>query len=315
MAANARRLLRLGHFDGVRELERCEKLGVDVLLPSDAAYPARLFDLKRPPEVLYVRGRFQPGQVCAAVVGPRSCSAYGLRAAGVFSAALSRAGVCVLSGLARGVDSCAHRTALETRGTTWAVLGSGLACVYPEENAGLADRIAESGGVVMTELPLDAEGLSHHFPMRNRIVAALAELVVVAEAGRRSGALITAKEAAELGRAVFAVPGPFDSWRSWGCHDLLKGGALFAHEPEDVLAAISAPFKRSLYSEPRPALPALSPEESKILQCLGSEGLTLEEAAQSSGLDFPRLSSIIFQLELKRLIHRLPGQRYAQKGR
>lgn len=216
----------------------------------------------------------------------------------------------VVSGLARGIDTAAHEGALDAGGTSWAVLGTGLARIYPPENEKLARRLT-----LISELPLDAGPMPRFFPMRNRIVACLSQATVVIQGGRDSGAAITAEQAADYGRRVYALPGPVDDPRSALPHYLLKNGAAWLERASDVLGTLELPLiplnssSNRNSDEKRARLP---PDHAKILECLGSAGLTLEEAAAAAGLDFTRLSTIIFELELQRLVRRLPGQRYAQ---
>ncbi|MBW3535055.1 MAG: DNA-processing protein DprA, partial [Gemmatimonadetes bacterium] len=202
----------------------CERAGVRPLPLGAADYPATLLDLTGPPPVLFVRGDVallsRPG---VAVVGARAATAYGRRSAERIAHLLARNGIVVVSGLALGVDGAAHRAALEAGGPTVAVMGNGPDRVHPAAHRGLARRIAERG-LLATELPPGAEARSHHFPKRNRILAALSRAVVVVEAARRSGALITARLAGEMGRDVLAVPGPMDATTSQGSNWLLAEG-------------------------------------------------------------------------------------------
>jgi DNA processing protein len=200
-------------------------------------YPPRLYDLYDPPATLYIYGDIRLLKMpMIAIVGSRSASPGGLKNARVFAQALSKTGLLILSGLAKGVDSAAHQAALElgAKHPTAAVLGTGIDLVYPRQNIGLYQAISQQG-LLISELPLGAGPKAFHFPRRNRIIAALALGVVVIEAAEKSGSLITARLAAELGREVFALPGPIDGHNSCGCHLLIQQGAKLAFRPRDIL--------------------------------------------------------------------------------
>ncbi len=234
----------------------------------------------------------------------------------VFGGDLAARGVTVVSGLARGIDSEAHEGALSRRGRTWAVLGSGLGRVYPPENGSLARRIVEGGGCLLSELPLHAKPDRLNFIRRNRLVAGLCWAVVVVEGREHSGSKVTAHDALEQHKEVFAVPGPADSPLSHCPHELLRGGAKLACSAEDVLDTLEEGEKRVLHAAaPRPAgaMRSLSLEYSKILQFIGSEAVTVDELAAGTGFDVPRLSNILFEMELQGLVSPFPGQRYAKK--
>ena len=218
-----------------RELALAERCGVAILTLADAAYPARLRTIPDPPLALYVRGALAAADEAAvAVVGARRASLYGLQCADRLSQDLALRGLTVVSGLAVGIDGAAHRGALRAGGRTLAVLGSGLARVYPPAHERLAEEVA-GRGAVLSEYPLEAEPFPGHFPQRNRIISGLSLGVVVVEASARSGALITADCALEQGREVFAVPGPMTSVTSEGTHRLLKQGARLVTSVEDIL--------------------------------------------------------------------------------
>jgi DNA processing protein len=242
--------------------------------------------------------------------------------AGSLARQAAQAGAVVVSGLARGIDSEAHEAALSCGGKTWAVLGSGLGRVYPPEHDGLARRIAESGGLVLSEYPTDASPLSGRFPRRNRIISGLCWATVVVEGTLRSGSLITARLACEQGRLVFAVPGPVESALSDAPNLLIRQGAGLISSLAEVWPELPPGVQEhlSLYDGdgPRVCSPASSkpilPEHRKILQCLGGESRSLDELCLELGIDFSRLSNIIFEMELRNLVMALPGQRYAKKG-
>jgi DNA processing protein len=221
------------------ELARLNEAGVSVLTWQDAEYPAHLLEIPSPPIVLYIRGRLERSdRRGAAIVGTRNPTPYGQAVARDLATALAVHGVTVISGMARGIDSLAHRAALDAGGRTLAVLGSGLDEIYPPEHRGLAQEIAEQGAL-LTEYPLGTRPEAGNFPVRNRIVAGLARAVVVVEAGEASGALITAEFAADQGRDVFSVPGSIYSRASRGTNRLLAQGATPLVSPEEVLSALA----------------------------------------------------------------------------
>jgi len=223
------------------ELDRVERAGCDLLTWEDPAFPAHLLEIASPPMVLYRWGTLKPeDRHAVAVVGTRRPTAYGQTVAIDLATVLAVHGVTVISGLARGIDSMAHRAALDAGGRTLAVLGSGLDEIYPPEHRNLAQEIAGQGAL-LTEYPLGTRPEAGNFPVRNRIVAGLARAVIVVEAGEASGALITAEFAADQGRDVFAVPGSIYSRASRGTNRLLLSGATPLTSPEDVLEALRVP--------------------------------------------------------------------------
>ncbi len=320
----AERVLRLARrLDVEAELSRADLAGARPLFIGEPGYPELLAAAEDAPLVLYVRGRLDVFLPAIAVVGSRFPTAYGRRMAARLAGDAAAAGYCVASGLARGIDAEAHQAALRVEGATWAVLGCGVDRAYPAENAKLAQDIVASGGAVVSEHPMGDEPLKGHFPRRNRIVSGLSWATVVVEGRMKSGSLITARCALEQGRCVLAVPGPADSPLSEAPHHLLARGARLAAGFGDVLDELppgARPPARGLALDIRKEEPhglvgaaALSLEHRKILECLGSDSLTIEELGRSTGLDFPRLSTIIFELEIQNLVGSLPGQRYAKK--
>lgn len=221
-----------------QELADCHAHGVQLLMVTRPDYPAALLTIPDPPPVLYCQGEIlETDRLAIAMVGSRHITDYGAKVAARFGRGLALAGFCVVSGMARGVDAACHRAVLAAGGRTVAVLGSGLLNCYPPEHAGLAGEIAAQGAVI-SELPLHRPPHAGAFPQRNRIVSGLSLGVVVVEAGSRSGALITARLAAEQNRDVFAIPGRIDSRGSLGCHDLIRDGAILVQSVDDILEAL-----------------------------------------------------------------------------
>lgn len=230
-----------------------------------------------------------------AIVGTRDCTGYGDRTARRLAAAIARAGGCVVSGMARGIDACAHRAALEANGKTVAVLGTGIDVPYPQGHARLHAQIAEQG-LVLSESPSGAAAFRGCFPRRNRIIAALAHVTIVVEAGHKSGALLTAKNALDLGRTVAAVPGPIDSPASDGTNQLLRDGAQVIASVDDALALVGfAP-------EPERFPPELSDAERVVWDALGQGAAGVEVVAQRANMSLRDCMSVATSLELRGVI-------------
>ena len=301
-----------------REERRAEKLGLRLLTLADADYPAALPELPDAPILLYVRGRLPPGVARIAVVGSRSATHYGKHVATGLASGLAVRGIEVVSGGARGIDTCAHRGALAEGGRTVAVIGSGLARPYPPENEKLFDRVAENGAVV-SEFPLDFGPRPENFPRRNRLISGLASAVVVVEANRRSGSLITAGHALEQGREVLAVPGPVSSERSAGCNRLIQQGAKLVQNLDDILEELS-PMYRGAILPPTPprevvAVTGLLPDEATLLELLDKEGpLQVDNIAEKAPFGFARVQAALFGLEVRSAVERLPGGHYARRS-
>lgn len=297
-------------MDPAQELERIRRAGFTVLCWQSQPYPRRLRELEDAPPVLYCWGEWQPqDDYAAAVVGTRRASSYGETVARKVAAFLAANGVTVVSGLARGVDGVAHRSALEAGGRTIAVLGSGLDRIYPPEHAGLAERIARQG-VVISEYPLGTQPEGRNFPPRNRIIAGLSLAVVIVEAGRSSGALITADFAVEQGREVFAVPGSILRRGSEGPHRLIQSGARLLHSPEEVLEAMNLDVvaRRQVVQEILPA----NETERAILSHLQEEPVHIDELRARCALPAAEVSSTLALLELKGHVRQVGGMHYVR---
>lgn len=286
----------------VADAEMADRESVSILLAHAGPYPRLLRVMANPPPVLYVKGDDICGTDRAiALVGSRRPSHYGEKMARLLSEEFAAVGVTTVSGLARGVDTRVHTSTLEAGGRTWAVVGSGLLMTYPPENRELANRIAARGAVI-SEFPMALKPHPSNFPRRNRIIAGLSAATVVVEGGETSGALITARLAAEEGREVFAVPGPATSPLSRAPHLLLRQGAAFAESGEDVLVELGW----ALATE-RCAAEGADSDGDPILSVLTDEPLSRESFLQRTGLDAATASSRLVELELKGLIRSLPG--------
>jgi DNA processing protein len=300
-------------IDLAEELKRIEEFGAWVMTQRSPEYPPGLRELHNPPIVLYVWGTVTNADWRAiGVVGSRKTSHYGTECAKKLSYQLAYSRLTVVSGLARGIDTAAHQGALAANGRTIAVIGSGLMDLYPPENAGLAEKIVTSGAVI-SEFPMTFPPSPQTFPYRNRIVAGWGKGLLVVEAGAKSGALITAEQAVEAGRLVYAVPGPIDRPTSFGSNRLIQQGAKLIMSAGDILDDLGSLFPEPRKSAPAtgPAAPrALSPEENAILDALGSETLAPEQIAELSGLPLPKVAGSLLGMELKRLVRQLPGRQF-----
>jgi DNA processing protein len=298
------------------ELKRIADFGAKVITAESAEYPPLLREISSPPIVLYVWGDLQPRDLHAiGVVGSRRASHYGLECAKKLGYQLAYAGVTVVSGLARGIDTAAHQGALAAQGRTIAVLGSGLENLYPSENKLLAEKIAASGAVV-TEFSMEVTADTQTFPMRNRIVAGWGSGVLVVEAGFGSGALITATQAIDQGRNVYAVPGQIDRPTAAGSNRLIQQGAKLVASAADILDDLNVLFPRR--AEEQPAAPdrtgTLKPDEKLVYDAIGDTETPIEAIIAGSNLPSGRVSSTLLLLELKRLVKQLPGQHFVKLG-
>ena len=298
--------------DPTSEVGHLQALGCAAISRLHAAYPSRLAEIFDPPPVLYVKGELAEGdQEALAIVGTRGASAYGKMAAERIAGDLARAGVTIVSGLALGVDTAAHRAAIAAGGRTIAVLGNGLDRVYPSQNTQLSAQIAQHGALV-TEFPLGIKPDAMNFPRRNRIISGLTWGTLVVEAGDRSGALITAAFAAEQGREVLAVPGSIFSPKSKGTNALIRDGATPVAAAEDVLAELQ-PGR-----EPRQLTVAdivpLDETERALLNVLSSEPIHIDEVAREASLPMSLVSSALAMMELKGIVRQLGGMHYIRGG-
>ncbi len=299
------------------ELEQMTKHGVELRVLGSPDYPAALATIHDPPPLLSLRGTLTEADARAvAIVGSRGCTPYGKRVAERLAADLARAGYVIVSGLARGIDGHAHRGALQAGGRTLAVLAGGLSRIYPPEHKDLAAQVA-AAGALLTESCMTQEPLANLFPARNRIISGLSRAVVLVEAAEKSGALITATHAADQSRPVFAIPGPIDSPASAGTNALIRKGAILCRGVEDVLEELEGlPPSTSPGAEaPAPPVPTGPPpgldEAQRLVWDFLAEGARhQDEMVQQLRVSVPQLSGLLLTLEMKKVVRRLPGNRY-----
>jgi DNA processing protein len=289
------------------ELKRISDFGCEIVVEQDEHYPQLLRQIYDPPLVLYVKGTLKTSDKnSVALVGSRMTTTYGINTARRLGYQLAYMGITVVSGGARGIDTAAHQGALSAKGRTIAVLGTGINQVFPPENAQLFEKIAENGALV-TQFPFNRPPDKQSFPIRNRIVAGMTLGTVVVEANLTSGALITANFAVECGRQVFAVPGPIDSPRSKGCHDLIKKGAKLCEGPEDIVSEFEYLFPNSNRSDALPGL-TLSDNEKVVYEAVDLRETFMDEVIVKTGLPASAVSVALLTLEMKKLVRQLPGK-------
>ena len=306
-------------IDPHEELDLLQKWNIKAITIKEEGYPVPLKEIYSPPPVIYYQGNFVNIMKEAkglAMVGSRKATYYGRKVALDMAGEIAQSGYIVISGLARGIDTCAHLGALEAEGLTVAVLGCGLDRIYPSENTNLARRIAEKGAII-TEFPLFTRPEKNNFPRRNRIISGLSLGTIVVEATKKSGALITADYALEQGREVFSVPGSIHSFLSIGCHNLIKQGAKLVNNYHDILEEFQQ--ENNLFSviadrveddERSNVTIELTDYEEKLLKYISIEPLHIDEITELTALPFTRVSEALLSLELKNLIREVEGKRY-----
>lgn len=299
-----------GYVDRVQT--ECSVNNIRILCGDDVEVPPLLKELPDAPVVLYVQGAFTAAdQLAIGIVGTRHASAYGRNAAELFGRGLARAGLTIVSGLARGIDTAAHEAALEVGGRTIAFLGSSLTDIYPAENKDLAAKIAKQG-VVVSEAPPFAKTKPGVFPQRNRLISGMSLGVLIVEAAERSGALITATHAGEQGRDVFAVPGSIQSRTSRGCNRLIRDGAILVQDPSDVIEHLGPLFQDTKLEDDRtirhPAEMLLNDMETSVLQSIQVEPTDIDEITAKSGYNISQVLATISVLHMRKLIRRLSAR-------
>ncbi|MEC8825357.1 MAG: DNA-processing protein DprA [Verrucomicrobiota bacterium] len=308
-------------IDLAEEQRRMADHGITTVTLEDSDYPPALREIHDSPFLLYVKGQIEPCDAAAVgVVGSRRMTHYGREQARKLSFQLARAGFTIISGLARGIDTAAHEAALAAEGRTIAVLGSGIGNIYPAENDVLANRVAENGAVI-SEFPVLYVPDKQSFPLRNRIVSGMSEGLLVIEAPGRSGSLITANQALEQGRTVFAVPGPIDRPNSEGCNRLIRQGATLVTSAQDVIDDLStglnslnlefaAPEHPS--EKTSPTLESLDDQQARILEELEKGEQTIDTISEAISVPAGAVSASLLQLEMKSLVKQLPGKYFTK---
>lgn len=290
--------------DGQQLNSQIKKIGFE-----DITYPTKLRHISNPPKVLYVLGELpEKGKPCIAIVGARNASPYGMLVAEKFAEILAESGILIVSGMARGIDASAHIGALKTGSKTYGVLGNGVDICYPKENWNIYRQIINNGGLISELLP-GTSPLARFFPMRNRIISAFADIVLVIEAKERSGALITADRALEQGKDVFAVPGRITDELSKGCNYLIAQGAGVAISPDELLKELNINnSKNEKLCEKKEIL--LATEEKSVYSCMSLQPKHINEIVNESRMHIQQLSSVILSLEMKSLIKEVTKNYY-----
>ncbi|MDD4356489.1 MAG: DNA-processing protein DprA [Smithellaceae bacterium] len=312
----------------LRQMDLLEKMGADIITCLDECYPPNLLNIYDSPVFLFVLGHLPKDMIPVAIVGSRNATAYGRYTTDRISRELALRGITIVSGMARGIDSCAHRGALAARGNTIAVLGSGLDVIYPLDNKKLFDAISQNGAVI-SEYPLGTQPIPYHFPARNRIISGISYGVVVVEAGQKSGSLITASLAMEQGRDVFAIPGAIDSAHSRGTNSLIKQGAKLIDTIDDILEDIFPQLERPsiqpmqkqqemfpdtfLEKDTVKNSDPLPPPSKEILKTLSQKKIHADDIIAVAGLPPAEVLSMLITLELKGIIEQHPGKYFSLK--
>ena len=299
------------------ELQRIRDFGAQVITAESPLYPRQLREIHAPPIVLYVWGEItERDQHAIGVIGSRRTTHYGTESAKKLSYQLAYAGLTVISGLARGIDTAAHQGALAAKGRTIAVIGSGLMNLYPPENAALAEKIRSGNGAIVSEFSMQIEPDRQTFPMRNRIISGWSHGILVVEAGLNSGALITATQALEQGRSIYAVPGHINAPSAHGSNRLIQQGAKLVMEASDILDDLEVLLpeaKPSPEAAARP-LPTLTADERRVYDAIEATETSIDDISTKSDLPSGTVSSTLLRLELKRLVKQLPGKYFVKLG-
>jgi DNA processing protein len=297
------------------ELQRIRDFGAGIITAKSPNYPRQLREIHAPPIVLYVWGELiERDQHAIAVIGSRRTSHYGAESAKKLSYQLAYSGLTIISGLARGIDTAAHQGALAAKGRTIAVIGSGLTKLYPPENAALAEKICDGSGAIVSEFSMEIEPDRQTFPMRNRIISGWSHGILVVEAGVNSGALITASQAIEQGRSVYAVPGHINAPTAYGSNRLIQQGAKLVMDASDILddLQILLPQKAKWPETAARLVPELSSDERRVYDAINPTETPIDQIASSCELPSATVSSVLLRLELKRLVKQLPGKYFVK---
>lgn len=303
-------LIKRKEIDPDREIEKLFKEGISIMTIKDKSYPKILKEIYDPPALLYIRGSFQKeDEFSLAVVGTRRPSSYGAQVTLDVGSKLAQAGLTIVSGLAKGIDTLAHQAALEVGGRTIAVVGSGIdkKSIYPPANRQLAEKISCQGAVI-SEYPIGTEAFPYHFPARNRIISGLSLGVLIIEAPEKSGALLTANHGLEQNRQVFAIPGPIYAKNSFGPNNLIKMGAKLVSSVDDILEELNlVSLKKQI--ETRKIIPD-SKEEGLILEILSDKALHIDKIVSKTKLDTATVNSTLTLMEMKGKVRNLGGMNY-----
>src|SRR6202171_3551100 len=303
--------------DLAAELERVREFGATVITAESPLYPRQLREIHAPPIVLYVWGELtERDQHAIGIIGSRRTTHYGTESAKKLAYQIAYAGLTVISGLARGIDTAAHQGALAAKGRTIAVIGSGLSNLYPPENRALPEKIRNGNGAIVSEFSMQIQPDRQTFPMRNRIISGWSHGILVVEAGLNSGALITAYHALEQGRSFYAVPGHINAPSAMGSNRLIQQGAKLVMSANDILDDLQVLLpetKPSPEAAVRP-LPELSAEERRVYDAIDSTETPIDRIAAKSDLPSATVSSTLLRLELKRLVKQLPGKYFVKLG-
>jgi len=304
-------------IDPEEELKKIEKNGVRILTYQDKEYPQLLKNIDCPPVLLYVKGAVIPNnQLLISIVGSRNPSHYGLRIAESISFRLSKIGIGIISGIARGIDTAAHKGALKANGYTIAVLGTGIDVAYPIRNKDLFNKIIEKDGTIISEFPMGTPPEPKNFPIRNRIISGLGRGVLVVEATRKSGSLITASFALNQGREVFAIPGSIESLKSKGTHFLIKQGAKLVEDVDDIVEEFGIEIEKVEKDKVESdAFFDLRSEEKKIYDLLSEYPIHIDEIVRVTGMDTAEVLSSLLKMELKGIVAQIPGKMFIKRAR
>jgi len=291
------------------ELEKIQKQNISVITIKNKNYPEPLAEIYNPPALFYFKGNIDIlNQPCLSVVGTRKITDYGKRITSDLVSVLANNGLTIISGLALGIDALAHKTTIESCGKTAAILGSGVNNIYPLANTNLAEKILESDGCIISEYPLGMMALKHHFPVRNRIISGLSMGTLVIEAGKKSGALITAKYALDQNRQVFTVPGNIYNQSSVGPNNLIKMGAVPVTCANDILDALNIEMVH--HQKISQEIIGDTKEEKIMIKHLSTEPISIDELVKLTSIDIQILNSSLTMMEMKGIVKNLGGQNY-----
>ncbi|MBR4342051.1 MAG: DNA-processing protein DprA [Lachnospiraceae bacterium] len=306
------------NMDYEREAERIDSLGISFVTTEDKDFPDRLRQIPDSPAFLFYKGKLpEETSPAVAIIGSRKCSFYGREMCIRFSRRLSEVGIIIVSGMAAGVDGFAHRGALDTGGRSVAVLGCGVDICYPSTNKDIYDKLGSNGSSIISEYYPQDPPLPYNFPQRNRIISGLSDLLLVIEAGRKSGTFITVDHALEQGKEIFAIPGRVGDSVSDGCNSLIKNGAHLATEPEDLINELKNRFEVLLKAEKalkKRKKSNLSDEEKKIYDNLSYHPVQIDELSGKTGIPGGKISALLIGLEMKELIEEVGKNQYIRKG-